>query len=99
MPGTTFAPIVKKGCIGFWEMHPLLLKMHPLNRKRGARCDCIECNAKGKTIRVISTHEGSGLASMVTDVKRMCKGADVKPGLAIVGLQAKNSKQKVAEWL
>ena len=56
-------------------------------------------NFSGKTIRVISTHEGSGLASMVTDVKRMCKGADVKPGLAIVGSQAKNSKQKVAEWL
>lgn len=56
-------------------------------------------NFSGKTIRVISTHEGSGLASMPRDVKRMCKGADVKPGLAIVGSQAKNSKQKVAEWL
>ena len=56
-------------------------------------------NFSGKTIRVISTHEGSGLASMPRDVKRMCKGADVKPGLALVGSQAKNSKQEVAEWL
>jgi len=54
----------------------------------------------GKTVRVISTHEGSGLASMVSDVKRMCPGANVlKNGLAIKGSQAKNSKAKVAEWL
>ena len=54
----------------------------------------------GKTVRVICTHEGSGLASMPSDVKRMCKGANVDmKGLAIRGSQAKNSKQKVAEWL
>ena len=53
----------------------------------------------GKTVRVISTHEGSGLGSMVSDVKKLCKGADVKPGLAVKGSQAKNSKQKVADWL
>ena len=54
----------------------------------------------GKTVRVISTHEGSGLASMVSDVKRLCAGADVqKNGLAIKGSQAKKSKQKVADWL
>ena len=53
-----------------------------------------------KTVRVISTHEGSGLASMPSDVKRMCKGAYVDAkGLAIRGSQAKNSKQKVADWL
>ena len=54
----------------------------------------------GKTVRVISTHVGSGLASMVSDVLKMCKGADVqKNGLAIKGSQAKNSKQKVSDWL
>ncbi|MBQ9436904.1 MAG: NAD(P)H-dependent oxidoreductase [Lachnospiraceae bacterium] len=54
----------------------------------------------GKTVRVVSTHEGSGLASMPSDVKKMCKGANVDmKGLAIKGSQAKNSKQKVADWL
>ena len=54
----------------------------------------------GKTVRVISTHEGSGLGSMIVDVKRICKGADVQQnGLAIKGSQAKGSKKKVAEWL
>ena len=54
----------------------------------------------GKTVRVVSTHEGSGLGSMVSDVKRMCKGAKVDAnGLAIRGSQAKNSKNKVEAWL
>ena len=54
----------------------------------------------GKTVRVVSTHEGSGLASMPSDVKKMCKGANVDMnGLAIKGSQAKNSKQKVTEWV
>ena len=54
----------------------------------------------GKTVRVVSTHEGSGLASMVSDVKKMCKGANVDTkGLAIRGSQAKNSKNTVEKWL
>lgn len=54
----------------------------------------------GKTVRIICTHEGSGLSGMPSDIKRMCKGADVQSnGLAIKGSQAKNSKMTVAEWL
>ena len=54
----------------------------------------------GKTVRIVCTHEGSGLANMPNDVKRLCKGANVQEnGLAIRGSQAKQSKQKVAEWL
>ena len=54
----------------------------------------------GKKVRVISTHEGSGLGSMVSDVSRMCAGADVdRNGLAIKGTQAKGSKSKVEGWI
>ena len=54
----------------------------------------------GKTVRIICTHEGSGLSGMPADVKRMCKGANVDTnGLAIKGSQAKNSKKTVEEWL
>ena len=54
----------------------------------------------GKKVRIICTHEGSGLSGMPSDVKRMCKGADVDTkGLAIKGSQAKNSKKTVEEWL
>lgn len=54
----------------------------------------------GKKIRVITTHEGSGIANTITDVKRICTGADVSDnGLAIKGSQAKSSKAKVEDWL
>ena len=54
----------------------------------------------GKTVRVVCTHEGSGLANMVSDVKKICVGANVQANaLAIRGSQAKSSKQKVADWL
>jgi len=54
----------------------------------------------GKKIRVITTHEGSGLARVVSDVSRICKGAQVdRNGLAIRGSQAKNSKEAVEKWL
>ena len=53
-----------------------------------------------KIVRVISTHEGSGLANMLSDVKKICRGANLDmKGLAIKGSQARNSKQKVADWL
>lgn len=54
----------------------------------------------GKTVRVISTHEGSGLGSMVSDVKKMCKEAKVdSKGLAIKGSSAKSSKAAIERWL
>ena len=54
----------------------------------------------GKTVRVVSTHEGSGLGSMVSDVKRMCPGAHVDAnGLAIRGSQARNVRKTVENWL
>ena len=54
----------------------------------------------GKTVRVISTHEGSGLGSMISDVKRICKGATVDTnGLAIKGSKAKQSEETIRKWL
>lgn len=54
----------------------------------------------GKTVRIVCTHEGSGLSGMPSDIRRMCKGADVQSnGLAIKGSQAKNSRKTVDTWL
>ncbi|CBK74162.1 hypothetical protein CIY_13570 [Butyrivibrio fibrisolvens 16/4] len=54
----------------------------------------------GKTVRIICTHEGSGLSGMPSDVKKMCKGANVDTnGLAIKGSSAKESKDKVKAWI
>lgn len=53
-----------------------------------------------KTIRIITTHEGSGLGNVVSDVSRICKGARVdRKGLAIRGSQVKQSRDRIAQWL
>ncbi|MBO6145548.1 MAG: NAD(P)H-dependent oxidoreductase [Bacilli bacterium] len=53
-----------------------------------------------KTIRVITTHEGSGIANVLNDVKKVCKGANVlEDALAIRGSQAKDSKEIIESWV
>ena len=53
-----------------------------------------------KTIRVITTHEGSGLGSVISDIKRICTKANVSDnGLAIYGHDVANAKDKVEKWL
>ena len=54
----------------------------------------------GKTIRIVTTHEGSGLASVPSDVKRICKGANVlDDAIAIRGADCKNARSKVENWV
>jgi len=56
---------------------------------------------KGNTeIRIFTTHEGSGLGSIPSQVKRVCKGANVlEDSIAIRGAYAKSSKDKIEKWL
>ena len=55
---------------------------------------------KGKTIRIITTHEGSGLGNVVSDIKRLCPGALVLDNaLAIKGSQAKDAKSTLESWI
>lgn len=54
----------------------------------------------GKTIRIITTHEGSGLGNIVNDIKKICKNAKVlDDAIAIKGTEAKNSKSKIESWI
>jgi len=53
----------------------------------------------GKTIIPFTTHEGSGLASCVEDVKAAYPDADVKPGFAIYGHDVRSGRNKVEKWL
>jgi len=54
----------------------------------------------GKTIRVLTTHEGSGLGSVVNDIKRICFGANVlDDALAIRGSKVKESKSIIENWI
>lgn len=52
-----------------------------------------------KTIMPFVTHEGSGLANVVKDIKKIAKGAVVKQGLAIVGSSVKSSRDEVEAWI
>lgn len=52
----------------------------------------------GKKVMAVITHEGSGLGSSETDLKKICKGASFGKGLAIHGAEALNSENKIAQW-
>ena len=54
---------------------------------------------KGKTVIPFTTHEGSGLAHCVEDVKEAFPGANVKPGFSIYGHEVRTQKAKVEKWL
>ena len=53
----------------------------------------------GKTVIPFTTHEGSGLASTVRDVKKAWPKATVKDGFSIYGHEVRTGKAKVKEWL
>ncbi len=54
---------------------------------------------KGKTIIPFTTHEGSGLANCVEDVKDAFPGANVQEGWSIYGHEVRTGKAKVEKWL
>lgn len=56
-------------------------------------------NWQGKTIRPFTTHEGSGLGSVLSQLDRLCLGANITDGLAIRGSEVYSSKDKVQKWL
>lgn len=52
----------------------------------------------GKNVYALMTHEGSRLGSCERDLKKYCKGANVKKGLAVQGGKVKASKELVSTW-
>lgn len=54
----------------------------------------------GKTIKVFTTHEGSGLGNVLNDVKRICANANVEnDAIAIKGSSVNKSKNIVENWI
>ncbi|MBQ6301111.1 MAG: flavodoxin [Bacteroidales bacterium] len=53
----------------------------------------------GKTVIPFTTHEGSGLASTVRDVKKAWPTATVKDGFSIYGHEVRTGRTKVEKWL
>ena len=52
-----------------------------------------------KIIKPYTTHEGSGLGTVVKDLKRICVGAIIKDGLAINGSTVNNCDKELEKWL
>ena len=57
-----------------------------------------ELDFAGRKVLPVMTHEGSGMGSCERDLKRICKGAKVKRGLAVQGSMAAASQKTVADW-
>lgn len=53
----------------------------------------------GKTVKTVITHEGSGLGNCMKDIKKLCKGADIKKGLEIKGSTVNDSKDRIKAWI
>ena len=58
-----------------------------------------DIDLSGKTVIPFTTHEGSGLASCVSDVKREFPKANVTKGFSIYGHEVRTGKAKVEKWL
>ncbi len=58
-----------------------------------------DINLDGKTVYPFTTHEGSGLANCVSDVKKAFPKAKVQQGFAIYGHEVRTGKAKVEKWL
>lgn len=53
----------------------------------------------GKTVIPFTTHEGSGLASCMDDVKKAFPKAKVTTGWSIYGHEVRSGKAKVEKWI
>ena len=53
----------------------------------------------GKTIKPFCTHEGSGMGRSESDIRRLCPGARVEKGLAILGSAAAEAGSALKQWV
>ena len=53
----------------------------------------------GKTVLPFSTHEGSGLGDIMSDMRRVCAGANVRGGLAIHGSNVAAARADIEKWI
>ena len=58
-----------------------------------------DINLDGKTVIPFTTHEGSGLASCVSDVRKAFPKANVTQGFSIYGHEVRSGRVKVEKWL
>lgn len=52
----------------------------------------------GKNVFAVMTHEGSGLGSCESDLKRICNGATIGKGVSVHGAEVSRAEHGVAAW-
>ncbi len=54
----------------------------------------------GKIVRIVTTHEGSRLANVVEDIKKICTGANtLNDSIAIKGTDCISARGKIEDWI
>lgn len=53
----------------------------------------------GKVIKPFCTHEGSGMGSSESDIKKLCPGARVEKGIPIHGSRLNDAKEQFKKWI
>lgn len=53
----------------------------------------------GKKIKPFTTHEGSGVGSVMEDIRKICKNAVIEDAIAIRGSDAKLCEDKIKNWI
>ena len=77
-----------------------LFKLEPIQEYSRNYNECIaEAQADQRRIRPFCTHEGSGMGRSEVDIRRLCRGADIKPGLAIQGAKASLARKEIEGWI
>ena len=52
----------------------------------------------GKKIAPFCTNGGSGLGGSEQDIRKLCPGAEITPGLSVRGCDVNESYQKITDW-
>lgn len=58
-----------------------------------------DLDLKGKIIKPLCTHEGSGLANSENDIKKLCPNSIIKPGIAIKGSNVESEDLNLEKWI
>jgi flavodoxin len=53
----------------------------------------------GKVILPLCTHEGSAMGRSESNIRKLCPGAKIKPGLAVRGGEVEQADKRIREWL
>lgn len=58
-----------------------------------------DLDLSNKKVRVLTTHEGTGLGSVLKDIERICKGVTIYDALTVKGSEVTKLKDSIEKWV